>query len=71
MHPKDTRTLIIVLIFVVPFLLLQGAWIFQDARKRGEKYCWLWGLFGLLNVPQSLIVYLIVTRIIFNKKNNS
>ncbi len=68
MHPVNTRVLVIVLICAAPFLILQGAWIFYDARKRGEKYYWLWGLFGLLNVPESLIIYLIVTRIILNKK---
>lgn len=39
----------------------QALWIFYDARKRGENH-WLWGLLGLLNVPSSLIVYLLVTR---------
>ena len=42
-------------------LLTQALWIFHDARKRGEN-AWLWGLLGLLNVPSSLIVYLLVTR---------
>lgn len=58
---------IIILCLLLPFLLLQAAWIFKDAKKRGEKYYWLWGLFGLLNIPESLIVYLIVTRVIFDK----
>jgi len=43
-------------------LLLQALWIFFDARKRREKGYWLWGLFGLLNVPSSLIIYLLITR---------
>jgi hypothetical protein len=59
---------IIVLIFLIPILLIQATWIFYDARKRKEKYYWLWGLFGLLNVPSSLIVYLLVTRSL-TKKN--
>lgn len=42
-------------------LLAQALWIFHDARKRGEN-AWLWGLLGLLNVPSSLLVYLLVTR---------
>ncbi|HHW57099.1 MAG TPA: zinc ribbon domain-containing protein [Clostridia bacterium] len=50
------------LIVVTPLLLLQATWIFMDARKRGEKYYWAWGLLGLLNFPTSLIIYLIVTR---------
>lgn len=60
----------LLLIVVIPLLLIQGAWIFRDARKRGEKYYWLWGIFGLLNLPGSLIVYLVVTRIIIKKKQH-
>jgi hypothetical protein len=43
-------------------LLAQASWIFYDAGKRGERR-FLWGAFGLLNVPSSLIVYLLVTRL--------
>ncbi|WP_163195835.1 sigmaY antisigma factor component [Clostridium thermarum] len=67
MKEVSTTTLLTVLIIVIPLLLIQASWIFQDARKRGEKYYWLWGLFGLINVPQSLIIYLIVTRIILDR----
>lgn len=45
----------------------QAFWIFNDARKRGENH-WLWGLLGLLNVPSSLIVYLLVTRVYKQRK---
>ncbi|MDP4180596.1 MAG: zinc ribbon domain-containing protein [Bacillota bacterium] len=48
-----------ILLFIV--LFCQAAWIFNDASKRGENK-WIWGFFGLLNVPTNLIVYLIVTR---------
>ena len=61
--------IIILMLIVVPLLLTQATWIFLDARKRGEKYYWLWGLFGMINVPQSLIIYLIVTRIILGNKH--
>lgn len=50
-------------VVLIGLLLVQGCWIFWDASKRGENK-WLWGLFGLLNVPSNLIVYLIVTRVI-------
>lgn len=50
-----------VLIGAIILVTIQGTWIFLDARKRGENY-WLWGLFGLMNTPGNLIVYLIVTR---------
>jgi hypothetical protein len=64
------KKLIIALIIAAPLLITQAAWIFFDARKRGEKRYFLWGLFGLINCPQSLIVYLVVTRIILDKKKN-
>lgn len=67
MKEVSTSTLLTVLAIVIPLLLIQASWIFQDARKRGEKYYWLWGLFGLINVPQGIIIYLIVTRIIFDR----
>mgnify|MGYP000978757477 CR=1 FL=1 len=37
----------------------QGLWIFLDAGRHGLNR-WLWGLLGLLNIPTSLIVYLLV-----------
>lgn len=40
-------------------LTAQGWWIFRDAKRRGYNP-WLWGAFGLLNVPSSLIIYLLV-----------
>ena len=48
-------------LLVAALVLTQALWIFHDARKRGENP-WLWGLLGLLNVPSSLLVYLLVTR---------
>jgi hypothetical protein len=61
--------LIVLLAIVVPILLIQGAWVFYDARKRKEKYYWLWGIFALMNTPGNLLIYLLVTRVIFNNKN--
>jgi len=48
-------------------LFAQASWIFFDASKRGENK-WIWGIFGLLNVPSSLIVYLLVTRVFLKGK---
>lgn len=42
-------------------LMAQAYWIFRDANRRGYNP-WLWGAFGLLNVPSSFIVYLLVVR---------
>jgi hypothetical protein len=62
---------LIVLGLVIPLLIAQASWIFLDARKRKENHYWLWGFFGLINFPQSLIVYLVVTRIILDKKKKN
>lgn len=52
-----------ILLFLLGALVVaQATWIFRDARRRGEGYAWLWGLFGLINVPSSFIVYILVTR---------
>lgn len=56
--------MVLAMSILTPILLIQSLWIFYDAKKRKEKYYWLWGLFGLLNVPSSLLVYLLVTRVI-------
>ena len=67
-----STTAIMIIIFVaVPLLLIQATWIFRDAKRRGEKYYWLWGLFGLMHVPQALLIYLIVTRLIIDKYKKS
>lgn len=61
--------LITLLIIVIPILLIQGAWVFYDARRRKEKFYWLWGIFALINTPGNLLIYLLVTRVILNDKN--
>jgi hypothetical protein len=70
MRLSDTKVLIIILIIAMPLLIAQGTWIFRDAKKRGEKYYWCWGFFGLLHVPESLLIYLLVTRVIKARKKN-
>jgi hypothetical protein len=67
---ETNKDLIIALTIAIPILLIQASWIFYDARKRGEKYYWLWGLFGLLNIPSSLLIYLLVTRAISKDGKN-
>lgn len=58
----QTSNIHIIILAVIPILVIQASWIFFDARKRGENAI-LWALFGLLNAPSSLIIYLLVTRI--------
>lgn len=59
--------LIILLSILLPIVLIEGAWVFRDARRRKEKYYWLWGIFALMNIS-NLLIYLLVTRIILNNK---
>lgn len=50
-----------VLLFTL--LISQAFWIFNDAKKRGYgRIAWVWGAYGLLNVPSSLIVYLLIVN---------
>jgi hypothetical protein len=63
--------LITLLIIVIPIVLTQGAWVFYDARRRKEKYYWLWGIFALINTPGNLLIYLLVTRVILNNKREN
>lgn len=50
-----------ILISVAVILISQGSWMFYDAAKRNENK-WLWGFFGLIHFPSSIIIYLLVTR---------
>jgi hypothetical protein len=52
----------IVWISLGALVIAQATWIFRDASRRRESHAWLWGLFGLINVPSSLIIYVLVTR---------
>lgn len=49
------------LILVAIIMICQASWIFYDASKRHENK-WLWGFFGLIHCPSSLIIYLLITR---------
>jgi hypothetical protein len=46
---------------IAAVLLLQGTWLFRDARKRDKgKMAWFWGLWGLTGAPTPTLVYLLV-----------
>lgn len=51
-------------------LLAQSSFLFRDAQKRNLKP-WFWGIWGLMQVPTPLIVYLIFRKIrdVRRKKN--
>lgn len=44
-------------VLIGTILLIQGTWLFLDARKR-NKYPWFWGIWGFLNTPLPLLVYI-------------
>jgi len=67
----SNKQLFLILLIAVPILLVQGAWVFCDARRRKEKYYWIWGIFALLNTPSNLLIYLLVTRVILKNKNKN
>jgi hypothetical protein len=63
MNTNNTLLLLVVVIIV----LIQGLWLFLDARKRGHSY-WFWGIWGLIQTPLPLIFYLIFARKIYRRK---
>ncbi|SDD67093.1 hypothetical protein SAMN05421663_11732 [Terribacillus halophilus] len=46
----------LILILVIPLLLVQGIWLYIDAKKRGT-YAWAWGILGLIQFPSPLLLY--------------
>lgn len=44
------------LVVIAVLLLIQGTWIFQDARRR-DRFPWIWGLWGITGFPTPLIIY--------------
>ncbi|MGV2787692.1 hypothetical protein GNF98_18765, partial [Clostridium perfringens] len=44
----------------VVLVLIQGTWLFLDARKRGlGKMGWFWGIWGSTTMPLPLLFYYI------------
>ncbi|MDE5412606.1 sigmaY antisigma factor component [Alkalihalobacterium chitinilyticum] len=53
-------------LLIAALLIIQSTWLFIDARKRGHNR-WFWGIWGLMNTPLPLIVYLVWSRIFVKK----
>lgn len=53
-------------ILLAAILFTQAFWLFQDASKRNTNK-WLWGLWGLIQAPTPLIVYLFAVRKILSR----
>jgi hypothetical protein len=62
-----TEEKLLTLALVIPILLVQSTFLFIDARKR-EHHPWFWGIWGLIQAPLPLVVYLIIVRKIFRSK---
>lgn len=56
-------------ILLAALLFSQGSWLFLDARKR-DANPWFWGVVGLIQCPWPFIIYWIVVRKVFRKRNN-
>lgn len=48
-------------ILLIIVLMAQSTWLFIDARKR-ESMPWLWGVWGLIQVPMPIIFYFLFVR---------
>ncbi|WP_422658312.1 hypothetical protein ACK8P5_21795 [Paenibacillus sp. EC2-1] len=62
---EDISTLPLwLLVLLCILVLLQGAWLFRNARSRDlGKMAWFWGLWGSISLPVPLLLYwLIVIR---------
>ncbi|OMD38349.1 hypothetical protein [Paenibacillus odorifer] len=46
-------------LLIAVLLMLQGTFLFRDARRRGRK-AWFWGLWAITTVPSPTLVYLLV-----------
>lgn len=49
---------LIVIVLALVLVLIQGTWLFLDARKRGlGKMAWFWGIWGSTTMPLPLLLY--------------
>lgn len=55
---------------IVILLVIQGTIIFRSALKNRIPYPYLWGFIGLLNIPSSMIFYLLFKRWYLKRKEN-
>ena len=55
-------------ILLAVILFTQAVWLFMDASKRDANK-WLWGIWGLIQAPTPLILYLLIVRKILSHDN--
>ncbi|WP_438448495.1 transcriptional regulator [Gorillibacterium sp. sgz5001074] len=59
-----TRDQMLIVFMLIPVLLAQSTYLFIDARKR-DRYPWFWGLWGLIQAPMPILLYLLLVRKIY------
>lgn len=59
---------IVLMIIIIIALLIQGTLVFRDAIKSKIPFPWIWGILCLMNIPSSLIIYLVFKKIYLKKK---
>lgn len=42
-------------------MLTQSTWLFLNARQH-SRYPWFWGIWGLIQCPWPLVIYLLIVR---------
>lgn len=62
------------IVLLAILLLLQSTLLFLDARKR-TRYYWIWGLWGLTQLPFPSLIYIVFFRFqlwhkLFGKSKN-
>ncbi|WP_062108083.1 hypothetical protein [Bacillus niameyensis] len=62
----NSEKLLIVLMFS-PLLLAQSIFLFIDAKKKGS-YAWIWGIWGLIQLPCPTIFYYFIVIRPYRKK---
>lgn len=53
-------------IVIAIILFLQSSWLFKDAQEHNANP-WFWGIWGLIQAPTPIIVYMFVIRKIHKK----
>lgn len=63
-----TIIMFVILFIVICFGIGQVAWIYLDAKERGDYLAWIWAVFAIFPVvypillPLPLIIYLLISR---------
>lgn len=62
-------TFYILMSIIIVIYISQAAWIFKDCKKRGDQLMWVWIILSMISFPTVLIIYLVITRYVDERKN--